>query len=144
MPQFPHLKHHFGVYFLFPQFNFNANFTSVSGLNFGYNPVVMAEGGISGYSHSLTDRGSYGTLELKRGLSSDLGLYEWCEGTVNTLKTQPCNVLVSLLDEKSMPVRNWLIFHAIPVKWSADGLDVSSSEVLMEDISLSYQNFILI
>lgn len=144
MPPIPYLKHHFGVFFLFPKFNFNASFTTVSGLNFGYTPTTRAEGGISGYSHSLTDRGSYGTLELKRGLSADLGLYEWCEGTSNTLKTQPCNILVSLLNEQSMPVRNWLIFHAIPKKWSADNLDVSSKEVLMEQVSLSYQNFILI
>ena len=132
------------MFFLFPKFNFNASFQTVSGLNFGYTPESKAEGGISGFSHSLTNRGSYGTLELKRGLTSDLGLYDWCEGTSNTLVTQPCNVLVSLLDEQSNPVRNWLVFHAIPIKWSADGLDVSSSDVLMENVSLSYQNFILI
>ncbi|OFZ06807.1 MAG: hypothetical protein A3D92_13175 [Bacteroidetes bacterium RIFCSPHIGHO2_02_FULL_44_7] len=144
MVQFPYTKYHFGVFFLFPQINFNASFKSVQGLSFSYDTEKHAEGGVAGFSHQLTDRGSYASLVLSRGLTADRGLYEWCKGTVDTMNAQPCNILVSLLDNNNLPVKNWLIFHAIPTNWSVDGFDASTSDVVMESMTLSYQNFIMI
>lgn len=144
MLPFLYSKHHFGVFFLFPKFNFNASFKSVGGLSFSYTPDERTEGGVSGFTHSLTNTGTHGSLVLSRGLSADKELYDWCEGTVNTMKTQPCNILISLLDNNNLPVKNWLIFHAIPTNWSVDGFDASTSDVVMESVTLSYQNFIMI
>lgn len=141
---FPHIGYHFGVFFLFPNITFDASFKSVSGLDFSIGTASRTEGGINAFSHRLTDRGSYGTLQLQRGFTEDHGLYAWCEGTHVTLETQPCNILISMLDTKSMPVKNWLVFHAIPTSWSSGGLDVSNKQVMMESVSFSYQNFMLI
>ncbi len=145
MPQqFPYVGYHFGVFFLFPKFNFDGNFKSVSGLDFSSAPETVAEGGISGFSHSLTNRGSYSSLKLERGFTDRRELYEWCEGTHNTLQTQPCNILISLLDKNEFPVKNWLVFHAIPTAWSTGGLGVDNKTPMIESVSFSYQNFILI
>lgn len=148
MPQaFPYSGYHFGVFFLFPQFNFNATFQSVSGLDFssGSAESGMKEGGNNGVRLPLTSSGSYSGLKLERGFTADLGLYDWCEQTHTTMKTSPCNILVSLLDKQEYPVKNWLIFNAIPTSWSTSGLSVSNStSIMVESISLSYQNFILI
>ncbi|NRA12941.1 MAG: phage tail protein [Crocinitomicaceae bacterium] len=127
-----------------PHINVNAGFKSVSGLSFSYAPDPHAEGGVSGFTHQLTNRGTHAPLVLSRGFSADRGLYHWCEGTVNTMHTQPCNILISLLDNNNLPVKNWLIFHAIPTKWSVDGFDAGTSGVVMESISLTYRNFIMI
>lgn len=145
MPQqFPHTGYHFGVFFLFPQFNFNAAFKSVSGLGFTSGSQEEVEGGNNGFKHSLTAQGNFSKLSLERGFTNDRGLYEWCEGTHTTLKTQPCNILISLLNKHEMPVKNYLIFNAIPKGWTAGGLDVNSKTVMMEKVSFTYQNFILI
>lgn len=143
---FPITRYHFGVFFLFPQFNFNAGFQSVSGLGMSSGDSSIREGGNNGMKLPLTGSGSYtGSLKLARGLTQDRALYEWCEGTLTTMKTQPCNVLVSALDKRSMPVKNWLIFNAFPTSWDAGSLDVSStSEVMVENVTLAYQSFILI
>jgi phage tail-like protein len=144
MLNFPYSKHHFGVFFLLPQVNVNAGFKSVSGLSFSYAPEVHAEGGVSGFSHQLTNRGTHPSLVLTRGFSADRGLYEWCKSTVDTMNAQPCNILISLLDNNNMPVKNWMIFHAIPTNWSVDGFDASTSAVVVESVTLSYRNFIMI
>jgi len=144
MPQFPFTGHHFGVYFLFPQFEFKAEFASVSGLGFSSGSQTLREGGIAGFSHSLTDNGNFEQLVLTRGFTEDMGLYEWCEGTHNTLRVTPCNILICLLDKQSMPVKNWLIFHAIPKGWTGGSLSATSNTVMMESVSFTYQNFILI
>ena len=122
----------------------NAGFKSVSGLSFSYAPEVHAEGGVSGFSHQLTNRGTHPSLVLTRGFSADRGLYEWCKSTVDTMNAQPCNILISLLDNNNMPVKNWMIFHAIPTNWSVDGFDASTSAVVVESVTLSYRNFIMI
>lgn len=142
--QFPHVGYHFGVFFMFPGITFNANFKSVGGLDFTIGSASKTEGGVNAFSHRLTDRGSYGSLQLSRGFTNDLGLYAWCEGTHVTLETQPCNILISMLDKNSMPVKNWLVMHAIPSSWSAGNLDVSNSQVMMESVSFSYKSFMMI
>jgi phage tail-like protein len=142
---FPYTGFHFDVSFLFPQFKFNAGFESVSGLGFsnGKGPGIT-EGGNNGFSLPLTSPGTFTALTLSRGFTDDMGLYEWCEKTNMTMKTQPCNVLVSLLDKQSLPVKNWLIFNAFPTSWSGGDLKVSATTVMIEKVTLSYQNFILI
>ncbi|WP_062056390.1 phage tail protein [Aquimarina longa] len=145
MPQqFPYSAHRFGVYFLSPLFRFDAGFQSVNGLGFSYESETHAEGGISGYSHNLTNRGSYNNLTLSRGFTKDQGLYLWCEATHNTMQTMPANILVSLLDNQGLPIKNWLIFHAIPKSWSPGDLEASTSKIMVESVSFSYQSFILI
>lgn len=145
MPQqFPYIGFHFSVFFLFPQFNFSANFQKVDGLGFTSGKTTLEEGGIGGFKHNLTDTGTFSSLTLTRGFTNDRKLYEWCEGTHNTLKTQPCNILVSLLDKQDIPEKNWLIFNAFPTGWTGGNPNVSNSSVMLETINLAYQNFILI
>lgn len=132
------------MFFLLPHINVNAGFKSVSGLSFSYEPEVHAEGGVSGFSHQLTNRAKHPSLVLTRGFSADRGLYEWCKNTADTMQAQPCDILISLLDNNNMPVKNWMIFHAIPKNWSVDGFDASTSGVVVESVTLSYRNFIMI
>ena len=145
MPQqFPYVGYHFGVFFIFPQFNFNGNFQSVKGLDFASGVAAMKEGGNNGFSHQLTDHGTFSSLTLERGFTDNRALYEWCEQRHNTLSASPCNVLVSILDRNGFPVKNWLLFHVIPKSWSGGSLNVTNNSVMVESVSFTYQNFILI
>ncbi len=144
---FPYTGYHFDVSFLFPQFKFNAAFQEVGGLSFsggGGKTSSKREGGNNGFSLPLTGEGSFTDLTLSRGFTADSGLYEWCEKTIMTMKTQPCNVLVSLLDKQNMPVKNWLIFNAFPTNWTGGNLKAGNNSVMIEKVTLTYQNFILI
>ncbi|HHG84044.1 MAG TPA: phage tail protein [Bacteroidetes bacterium] len=143
---FPHTGFHFRVSFMIPGTKdlspVEAHFQSVSGLDGGFSSVNYAEGGIAGYSHKLTDRSSFGPLVLKRGMTEDKALSRWCEATFLTMRTVPVNVLVSLLDSKQEPVENWLVIHAIPTKLNTSGFDATSSQVVMETLTMDYQYFI--
>ncbi len=144
MPQAPYVGYHFGVFFILPQVNFNGAFKSVSGLDFKYTPDSITDGGIAGYKHQLTERGTYTNLTLDRGFTDNRFLYEWCALTHETLVTLPGNILISLLDKEERPVKNWLIFNAIPISWTAGNPNVDNKTVMMEKVTFSYQNFILI
>lgn len=140
----PYVGDRFGVFFLLPQLNFNGSFKSVSGLNFNSGTATEVEGGVAGFSHQLTDRGSYGKLTLSRGFTDNHELYNWCQFTNSTMQTISGNILISLLDRQQMPVKSWLVFHAIPKSWTAGDLDASTNSIMMESVTFTYQNFMLI
>jgi len=142
----PYLSHHFRVTFLGigGVSGRNAHFKSVSGLDVSYVPDPHAEGGEPRFKHQLTNRSTWGPLNLERGLIEDVELYAWCTATFNTMHTIPTNLIVSLLGEDHQPVMSWFVVHAIPIKWSVDGFDATTTKVMIESFQLSYQYFIRI
>ncbi|HAP62323.1 MAG TPA: hypothetical protein DCR93_23445 [Cytophagales bacterium] len=139
---FPHKGFRFRVSFLFAgSVEIEGYFQSVNGLKGGYSPGSYQEGGVSAFTHQLTERSAYGPLTLKKGLTQDNFLYSWCQTTFQTMRTVPANVLISLLDEKREPVENWMLVHAIPTNWDATGMDSGQSQIMIESIQLSYQYF---
>ncbi|MCH2225985.1 MAG: phage tail protein, partial [Crocinitomicaceae bacterium] len=83
-------------------------------------------------------------LTLSRGFTKDRTLFDWCENTHNTLQVKPCNILISLLDKQQNPVKSWLLFHVIPTSWTGGDLGANNNTVMMESVTFTYQNFILI
>ncbi len=60
---------------------------------------------------------------------------------MSLFKFYPGNVLVSLLDEESLPIANWLFLKAYPVKWSVSDLDATASAVVIDTMELAYTRF---
>jgi len=142
--QFPYSKYRFGVFFLLPTVNINAGFETVSGLGFSAQGTDEIDGGKVGLKRHLTGQGSYNKLTLTRGFTFDRGLYEWCRETHDTMQATPCNILISLFDNLNLPVKNWLLFDAIPTGWNSDGLDAKSNAFMTETISITYKDFMMI
>jgi phage tail-like protein len=144
--EYPYLSHHFKVTFLGVGgiTGKSAQFKSVSGLDVSYVPASLAEGGEPRFKHQLTDRPTWGPLTLERGLIDDFELWAWCTATFTTMHTIPTNLIVSLLGDDHQPVMSWFVVHAIPMKWSTDGFDATSTKVMIESFQLSYQYFIRI
>lgn len=139
---FPHKGFRFRVSFLFAgSVEVEGFFQSVNGLKGGYTPSTYQEGGVSAFTHQLTDRSAYGPLTLKKGLTNDSFLYSWCQATFQTMRTVPADVLISLLNEQREPIDNWMLVHAIPSSWDASGIDANQSQIMIESIQLSYQYF---
>lgn len=144
LEQFPYTDHRFSVVFLLPGLSINAGFESASGLGFSSAEADKISGGQVGFQQHLTGQGSFGDLILKRGFTYDKGLYAWCRTTNDTMQALPCNILISLLDRQGLPIKNWLLFDAIPKGWSTGDLTATAKGYLSETINISYQNFILL
>jgi len=144
LQQFPFTNYRFAVFFLLPEVNINAGFESVSGLGFSAEVTSKVSGGEVGSKYHLTGQGAFSSLTLKRGFTQDRGLYEWCRSTHDTMQAKPCNILISLLDKGQLPLKNWLLFHAIPKAWNTGGLTATANGYVTETIEISYQNFILL
>ena len=60
---------------------------------------------------------------------------------MSTLKFQPGNVLVMLLNEKDIPIAGWFFQQTYPVRWSVSDLDATQSAVVIDTMELAFTRF---
>ena len=56
-------------------------------------------------------------------------------------KILPCNVIITLKDEKFNPIRSWNIVGAYPVKMETSQLGANKSELAIETLELAFNYF---
>lgn len=118
------------------------SFQEVSGISSELSIEELPEGGENRFVHHLPTGVKHGNLVLKRGIgSSSSPLVKKCVAVFNgdfATSFEPCTVRVFLLDEKASPIRGWIFFNAIPIKWDTEGFNSTKNEVAIETIELSY------
>lgn len=141
---YPPVAFHFQVVFMtagvVPNM-LDVRFQKVSGLSSEVTTETVDEGGQNLFTHKLPNKISYGNLTLERGMviGSPLGLE--FNVAMSAFKFYPCNVIVMLLNEESLPIAGWLFFKAYPVKWSVSDLDATSNQIVIETMELAYTRF---
>lgn len=76
-------------------------------------------------------------LELERGVSDDLSLWNWLQSWVAG-EVDPQDVRVCLLDGGGRPVRGWVCRGATPVRWSGPDLVADRATVATETLALAH------
>lgn len=118
-------------------------FQEVSGLETDISVEDYQEGGENRFVHKLPKQVSHPNLKLKRALTTMAsGLVVWCKMSVEggfSTPIKPHNIGVSLLNGMRIPVANWAITNAYPVKWTVGDFDAMKNELAVETIELSYQ-----
>lgn len=128
------------VFELLPQNIVDTQFQSISGLKASIETEPYAEGGQNRYKHQLPLRTKYENLVLKRGLTSDFsGLTLWCNQALENFVFTPANVLVTLLNDKSIPVKSWYVMHAIPIGLEVSEFNAEENKMVIQSLTLSYQ-----
>lgn len=120
----------------------DARFQAVSGLSVEFETETVKEGGENRFEHTLPVRTKFPDLVLKRGmLLENSKVFEWCMKAFQEREFKPCNLLISLLNDKHEPLRSWNVVAAWPKKWSVTELNAESSSVVIESLDLKYQYF---
>ncbi len=121
---------------------FDTAFQSVSGLSVEYDVESYKEGGENRFEHKLPGRTKYGDLVLKRGfVVAGSELFTWCMKAFRDREFEPANVVVSLLNDKLVPLKTWNIVHAWPKKWSVSDFNSGENSLVIETLELSYRYF---
>jgi phage tail-like protein len=137
-----HAAFHFSVDFLeLEGMDIDARFQSVSGLAVSIETDSIVEGGESRFKHLLPKGTTYTDLVLKRGFVSSSKVIDWCRRTTETLRIEPININVSLLNEAHDPVMTWKIKHAWPKRWSVADFNAENSAIVIETIEIGYRYF---
>jgi phage tail-like protein len=113
-------------------------FQKVRGLSAQIDTKAMPEGGQNLYTQKLPTGISYGNLTLERGMVLGSPLALEINVALSLFRFAPSNVLVTLLNDSSIPVTSWFFFKAYPVKWTTADLDATGKGVLIETIELAY------
>lgn len=143
----PLLNHRFGVFFLVGGIIPNPidiRFQKVSGLSTEITTETINEGGQNLFSHRIPKKISYNNLVLERGMLIGSPVNLEFNITFSTFKFYPCNVIVTLFNENSIPMAAWFFYKAYPVKWAMSNLEAKSNEVMIDTMELAYQRYQLI
>ncbi|MCC6726547.1 MAG: phage tail protein, partial [Saprospiraceae bacterium] len=97
------------------------------------------------FEHKLPVRTKYSDLTLKRGyVVIGSTLYSWFAKAFRDREFQPANLLVTLMNEKILPLKTWNVVGAIPKKWSLSDFNANENSVVVETMELSYRYFDII
>jgi phage tail-like protein len=126
----------------FRNFNFTVetvHFAEVDVPDASIEVVEYREGGALGSSTiKLPSRVSYSNLVLRRGVATDLTLYEWFDAVRNGNLFRR-NVVITLLDAERTPVRVWKLYRAWPVKYTGPKLCGKGNEVVIEELVITHE-----
>ncbi|MDQ2088745.1 phage tail protein [Marimonas arenosa] len=137
----PPAAFHFSVVFELPQFPSDIRFKEVSGLSVSTEFESVSEGGENRFTHQLPTRLNYGDLTLRRGAPLGSGVSYWARKALEEFSFKPANLLISLLNEKHLPIWNWYVVGAVPKQLEMSSFDAMQSEIVIETLVLSYQYF---
>jgi phage tail-like protein len=112
-------------------------FQKVSGLSAEIETESVREGGQNLYTQRLPVGARYNNLVLERGMVVGSPLNIEFNVAMSLFKFAASNVLVTLLNEKKIPLAAWLFMKAYPVKWSTSDLDAEPGLVI-DTMELAY------
>ncbi|MEZ4429515.1 MAG: phage tail protein [Nannocystaceae bacterium] len=131
----------FGVFFfaggIIPN-PIDIRFKRVSGLGATVRTIDVKEGGQNLYTHKIPDGVTHENLVLERGMVVGSPLNLEFNAAVSLYKFMPSNVLITLFNERTLPLAAWLCVRAYPVRWQTSDLDASASEVVIDTMELAY------
>ncbi|MDZ8183663.1 MAG: phage tail protein [Nostoc sp. ChiSLP02] len=116
-------------------------FQRVSGISAEIETTDIREGGENIFRHRLPTHVTYNNLVLERGMVTGSLLNAEFNVAMSSMKFTPSNVLVMLLNEKSVPLSSWLFKRAYPVKWTVSDLDANANAVVIDTLELAYARF---
>ena len=143
----PPLSHRFGVFFfaggVIPN-PIDIRFQKVSGLSAEVNTTEINEGGQNLYAHRIPVKINYNNLVLERGMVIGSPLNIEFNVALSLFKFAPSNVMVTLFNDKSIPLAGWFFTKAYPVKWSVSDFDAEANSVVIDTMELAYTRFQII
>lgn len=121
----------------------DAAFAECDGLDMTMQHKTVESGGVNNAQINLIGPVTYGQLTLKRGMTSNLQLWEWfAQGTV------PGSVLtahgeITLWAADGTPAVQFTVLGCLPVKLRAPGMNARDGLVAIEELSLVYEQLVV-
>ncbi len=114
-------------------------FAECSGLEATMEPKVIREGGRNDGPHQRAGQVSYGTVVLRRGMTTRRDLWQWFELVAAGGYAQRLTATVTVLDQAGEPMLAWRLKRAMPTKFKAADLNARGSEVGIEELHLAHE-----
>jgi phage tail-like protein len=124
-----------------------AAFAECDGLEMSVSPKTIHEGGNNGRVIHLPGPVSYGLLSLKRGMTADLGLWNWFERSQRERGLRARGMVLMLDSTEKQKREQRLRFDltgCLPVKLRAPGLNAKDGQIAVEEMQIAYETLVLL
>jgi phage tail-like protein len=122
----------------------NAAFAECDGLDMTLEIKTIREGGNNGRQIRLAGPAAFGTLTLKRGMTSNFDLWAWFDAVVERPELR-ADVLVVVRGASPGDTRaTFELSRCIPVKLKAPSLNARDGGVAIEELQLVYESLRLV
>jgi len=122
----------------------DAAFAECGGLEMTMEPKTIQEGGNNTQQIHLVGPVSYGTLALKRGMTSSLDLWKWFSVAVSGQgRGTTAKGLVTMKDGAGNPQVRFRLTGCLPVKMKAPALNAKEGLLAIEEMEIAYRHFVI-
>ena len=136
------LRFRFSVlFFVFGSFPnpLDIRFQKVSGFKTELKTPSQPEGGQNMGFPLFMKPADPGRLVLERGMVVGSLLSAQVLESLSLFRFRATNVLVTLLDERMLPISAWQFMDVFPVSWTTSDLQATNKDLMIETIELSYR-----
>jgi phage tail-like protein len=114
-------------------------FSECTGLEATMEPFVIREGGQNYGSAQRAGRVTFGTVILKRGMTTTRHLWKWFDLVAGGAYAFRMEVKITMFDVEGKPALTWKLERAMPIKFKAADLNAMSSSVGIEELHLAHE-----
>ena len=148
MPQHPFTTFNFRIEVKYGSGGFPVcagEFSEIDGLEMTIEPKTIREGGNNSRPIHLVGPVSYGQLTLKRGMTSDFGLWEWFEAVQKTTGhgiRARADIAIQSEDAVAEARTDRVVFEltgCMPVKLKAPSLNAKDGQIAIEEMQIAYE-----
>jgi len=116
------------------------SFSECDGLEMSQEVKTIREGGNNGVQIRMAGPTTYGTLTLKRGMSSDFHLWDWFEAaSVDTSMRANAEVVLYAANGTAERAR-FVLTGCRPLKLKVPALNAKDGVVAVEELQVAYQS----
>lgn len=118
----------------------SAAFAECDGLELNQEVKTIREGGNNGVQVRLAGAVTYGTLTLKRGLTSSFDLWDWFEQSLGDPSVRADAAVVLFARDGVTEHARWVLHDCLPLKLKAPPLNAKDGVVAVEELQVAYQS----
>ncbi|WP_308910514.1 phage tail protein [Pseudokordiimonas caeni] len=116
-------------------------FQEVSGLEARVDYEEIKAGGQNTEALFVPKPVGFGTLSLKRSLTTSSAFVTWVEAALSMFRFVPVDLLVCLKNQKGNPAVAWYVAGCLPTSWNSTGIDATKSDLVIETLDMKYRYF---
>ncbi|NEO88502.1 MAG: phage tail protein [Spirulina sp. SIO3F2] len=128
------------------QSTITASFQECSGLGASIETEKFNEGGVNDQQRIMLKGATFDDVTLKRGMTNDIAFLGWASrmftqlnASGSDISTYRRNINILMFNQAGETVQVWTLIGAIPTKWSGPSFSADGSDVVVEELTISYE-----
>jgi phage tail-like protein len=121
-----------------------AAFADCDGIELTMDVKTIREGGANDRAYRVPGVINYANLTLKRGVTSNLDLWNWVQQSVADPGLRANAEVVVFQADGTTEAMRYQLHRCLPIKFKAPALSAKDGQVAIEEFQLAYEKFVIV